>query len=44
MAMTACLAKLLDQLDLLFGEGAYLLAVDDEGADQLVFFAARARQ
>ena len=39
MAMTACAAKLRHQLNLLIIERAYLLAVDEKGANQLVFFA-----
>ena len=36
MAMTACAAKFLQQLNLLFGERTHLLAVNDDGADQFV--------
>ena len=38
MAMTAWAAKFCYQLDLLVGERADLLAVDDDGADQVAFF------
>ena len=41
MAMTAWAAKFCDQLDLLVGERADLLAVDDDGADQLVLLEHR---
>ena len=41
MAMTACAAKFCDQLDLLVGERAHLLAVDDDRADQLVVLEHR---
>ena len=41
MAMTACAAKLLDKLDLLVGERANLLAIDDNGANQLVILKHR---
>ena len=41
MAMTAWLAKFCDQLDLLVGERANLLAVDGDGADQLVLLEHR---
>ena len=41
MAMTACAAKLCDQLDLLLAERPDLLAVDADGADQLVFLEHR---
>ncbi len=36
MAMTACFAKSGDQFDLLVAEGAYLLPVNRDGADQRV--------
>ena len=35
MAMTACAAKFAHQLDLLVGEGAHLLTIDNDGADQI---------
>ena len=41
MAMTAWAAKFCDQLDLLVGERPHLLAVDDDGADQLVVLEHR---
>ena len=41
MAMTACAAKFCDQLDLLVGERAHLLAVNPTGADQLVLLEHR---
>ena len=41
MAMTACAAKFCHQLDLLVGEGPHLLAVDDDGADQVVILEHR---
>ena len=41
MAMTAWLAKLSTQLDLLVGERAHLLAIDGDGADQLVLLEHR---
>ena len=41
MAMTAWSAKFVDQLDLLVGEGADLLPVDGESADQLLFLEHR---
>ena len=31
--------EICDQLDLLVGEGAYLLAIDGDGADQLISFS-----
>ena len=36
IAITACAAKLLNQLDLFVGERANLLTIDDDRADQLV--------
>ena len=36
MAMTAWAAKFLHELDLLFGERANLLAIDDDAANQLI--------
>ena len=44
MAMTAWRAKLLDKLDLLVGERADLLAVDGDGADQLIVLEHRHRE
>ena len=41
IAMTACAAKFLTRLDLLVGERPHLLAIDDDGADQLVVFEHR---
>ena len=41
MAMTACAAKFVHQLDLLVGERPHLLAVDGDGADQLVVLEHR---
>ena len=41
MAMTAWAAKFVDQLDLLIGERAHLLAVDTDHADQLVLLEHR---
>ena len=41
MAMTAWLGEILHQLDLLVGERPDLLAVDDDGADQLVLLEHR---
>ena len=41
MAITACAAKFCDQLDLLVGERADLLAVNADGADQLVVLEHR---
>ena len=44
MAITACAAKFLQQLDLLVGERAHLLTVDDDDADQFVIFQHRYRE
>ena len=44
MAMTAWAAKFCDQLDLLVGERANLLAIDDDHADQLIVLEHRHRQ
>ena len=41
MAMTAWVAKFCDQLDLLVGERAHLLAVDTMAADHLVLLEHR---
>ena len=41
MAMTACAAKLVHQLDLLVGERPHFLAVDGDGADQLAVLQHR---
>ena len=41
MAITAWAAKFLHQLDLLVGERPHLLAVDGDGADQLVVLEHR---
>ena len=41
MAMTACAAKVLHQLDLLVGERPNLLTIDDDDADQLVLLEHR---
>ena len=41
MAMTAWAAKFCDQLDLLVGERPHFLAIDDDGADQLVVLEHR---
>ena len=41
MAMTAWAAKFCDQLDLLVGERANLLAIDGDGADQLIVLEHR---
>ena len=41
IAMTACAAKFLHQLDLLFGERPHLLAVDADCADQFVVLEHR---
>ena len=41
MAMTAWRGEVRDQLDLLVGEGADLLAVDGDGANQLVLLEHR---
>ena len=41
MAMTAWLAKFVDQLDLLVGERPHLLAIDDDCPDQLVVLEHR---
>ena len=41
MAMTACVAKFVHQLDLLVGERTDLLAIDGDGADQLVVLEHR---
>ena len=44
MAMTACAAKFVDQLDLLVGERPNLLAIDDDAADQLALLEHRHQQ
>ena len=44
MAMTAWSAKCLDQLDLLVGERAHLLAVDGDDSDQFVLLEHRNRE
>ena len=41
MAMTACVGEVLDQLDLLVGEGTDLLPVDADYADQFVVLEHR---
>ena len=41
IAITACAAKFVNQLHLLFGEGPYFLAKDRDGADQLAFLEHR---
>ena len=41
MAMTAWAAKFVHQLDLLVGERSHLLAIDGDGADQLVLLEHR---
>ena len=41
MAMTAWLAKFVDQLDLLVGKEANLLAIDEDGTDELALLHHR---
>ena len=44
MAITACAAKFVNKLDLLVAKRSYLLAVDDDAADQLALLEHRHQQ
>ena len=44
MAMTAWRGEVLDQFDLLVGEGTHLLAIDDDDADQRILLEHRDRK